>query len=136
MTTPTTVVAPVASTIASLVITPIRGSVDSEGAIMGGATLTIDYESKLSAYALLQFETQRWMPKTLRTLECKFQEQIRDSAVKKFDGKLKVANEAKEYNLEKFCEEVKNGIQYYGFQPFFYGPSQTDATTMINYVED
>ena len=136
MTTPGTVPAPVAPTIASLVITPIRGSVDYEGAIMGGAALTIDYELEPSAYALLQFETQRRTPKTLRTLEFKFQEQIRDSAVKKFDGKLEVANKAKEYNQEKFCEEVKNGIQYYGFQPFFYGPSQTDATTMINYVED
>jgi hypothetical protein len=136
MTTPAPVTAPVAPTIASLIVTPIRGSVDAEGVIMGGAALTIDYELEASAYALLQYETQRRTPKTLRTLEFKFQEQIRDSSIKKFDGKLEVANEAKEYGLEKFSEEVKNGILYYGFQPFFYGPSQADANKMINYVED
>jgi hypothetical protein len=73
----------------------------------------------------------------LRTLEAKFQDQIRESDVKKFDGKLEVTNSGKEHNLENFCKEVKKGIQYFGFQPFFYGPSQeADANKMINYAED
>jgi len=74
MSNPAQVTAPVAPTIASLIVTPIRGSVDAEGVIMGGAALTIDYELEVSAYALLQYETQRRMPKTLRTLEFKFQD--------------------------------------------------------------
>ena len=65
-----------------------------------------------------------------------FKSKFETLQIKKFDGKLEVANEAKEYGLEKFSEEVKNGILYYGFQPFFYGLSQADANKMINYVED
>jgi hypothetical protein len=115
---------------------PLRGSVDSEGVIMGGATLTIDYELEASPYGLLQYESQRRSPKSLRTLEAKFQDQIRESDVKKFDGKLEATNSGKEHNLENFCKEVKKGIQYFGFQPFFYGPSQAHANKMINYAED
>jgi hypothetical protein len=54
-----------------------------------------------------------------------------------FDEKeLEVDAKSKDYDLDRFCLEVKEGIEFYGFPPFFYGPSLADPGRMAHYVED
>jgi hypothetical protein len=108
---------------------PLRGTVDKEGVIMGGAALTSADNLEPSPYGYLQYETQRRTTKTLQKLEVDFQKQSRSTEAQKFDGKLEVEPKSTDLDLDAFCLEVKEeGIDFYGFQPFFYGPSLADPS--------
>jgi hypothetical protein len=72
----------------------------------------------------------------LQQLETDFQKQSQSPDSSKFDGKLEVDPKSKDYDLDKFCLEVEEGIEFFGFQPFFYGPSLADPPRMVHIVED
>jgi hypothetical protein len=111
MTTPTT----------ATITKPLKGSMDSEGVIIGGAALTIDYELEASPYELLQYESQRHMPKSLCMLATKFQDQIRESDVKKFDGNLKWPIRSKNSIWKTFAKRSRQESSTLGSNLFSMG---------------
>lgn len=79
---------------------------------MDGAALTSAYDLEPSPYGYLLYETQRRTPKMLRQLEVDIQKLSRSSNAKMFDGKkLEVDAKSKDYDLDRFCTEVKEGIE-------------------------
>ena len=134
-TLPSTVVTQAAQAVQAL-LTPLRGSVDGDGVIMGGAALTSGYDLEPSPYGYLHFETQRRHRKGMQQLETDFQKKKSSPDSSKFDRKLEVDPKSKDYDLDRFCLEVEEGIEFYGFEPFFYGPSLADPTIMVHIVKE
>ena len=114
---------------------PKRGSIDHYGVIMGGASLNDKFELMTSNYGMCRFETQRRHPKSLGRMEQALLDTIQSTTKKKFNGKLEVTDESKEYDVDGFCKVVESGIQQYGFEPLFYGWNSS-TSIMINLAKD
>ena len=102
---------------------------------MGGASLNDKFELMTSNYGMCRFETQRRHPKSLGRMEQALLDTIQSTTKKKFDGKLEVTDESKEYDVDGFCKVVESGIQQYGFEPLFYGWNSS-TSIMINLAKD
>ena len=111
--------------------TPRRGGHHSSlGLFMGGSPLNLKYDQVDPANAY-SFTTQLRHERHLPNIENALQKKKQNMSIIKFDGKLDVKEGTKELSKNEFILAVKETVDMYGFETFFYVP-HPHKNKMIN----